>query len=334
LEGKFLDINATAFSASEEVNPDDNTVIDTIPLQEFSEVEMLGKSSKLQISLEDGKRVENITHQFEIRNNGPSHIKEMEVTVMIPISYIVGHSSIDIVNFEEVDMQASYINKVYEISWTKNNLILIKNAYESSSAAPKLIENLNSHEFHTAQIGVFQSAAMDNNHMDHTDPTSFRRKRREAFQESPLVENRQQRSVQTFHDENILNNLPLNRTIFFKCHTIQLEEENHCVRGTFSVRNFRAGSAPIMVNIKYTVDSATIDQLFNEKQDIFVFQSSAVIRKLDDETGDTLKTVYTPAFTVFYKKLVTETPLWIYIVSIISGLLILVIITATFYKVS
>jgi hypothetical protein len=49
--------------------------------------------------------------------------------------------------------------------------------------------------------------------------------------------------------------------------------------------------------------------------------------------SETIKTTYSPAFTVFYKHLLTETPIWIYIVSIILGLLILVLISATFYKV-
>jgi hypothetical protein len=66
LDGYRFDVNATAFSASEEVNKEDNTMIDSIPLREFSEVEIIGKSSKLQLSLEDGLRVENITHQFEV----------------------------------------------------------------------------------------------------------------------------------------------------------------------------------------------------------------------------------------------------------------------------
>jgi RecG-like helicase len=199
----------------------------------------------------------------------------MEVTIMIPISYVVGSSNIDIVDFDTIDLQASYINKVYDISWTKNNRILIKKVYESSSATPQIIDNLHATNFDGTNIGMVNELHLnthDNHqHMDHSEQHSFRRRRdvAEAFNESPLNEDLQgkqhhvqARSVQTFHDENILANLPFNRTMFFKCHTIPMDDESLCVKGTFSVRNFRAGSAPIMVNINYTVDGSIIGELF------------------------------------------------------------------------
>lgn len=48
----------------------------------------LRDSSKDTLSLENGLNVENLTHTFEIHNNGPSTIKALNVEILIPISHL------------------------------------------------------------------------------------------------------------------------------------------------------------------------------------------------------------------------------------------------------
>lgn len=66
LDGDKLMIKAQVFSTGEELNNNDNFVETIIPLAEFSDIEISGKSSKTLLSLAEGLRNENITHIYEV----------------------------------------------------------------------------------------------------------------------------------------------------------------------------------------------------------------------------------------------------------------------------
>jgi hypothetical protein len=93
-----------------------------------------------------------------------------------------------------------------------------------------------------------------------------------------------------------------------------------------------------------------LETLFKTEQDIFIFQTSAAIQILDTKYTDLLhffssnlkidcfyiysatqRVIYKPAYTEFHHHLIT--PWWIYVVSVLVGLIILLIISAIFNKV-
>lgn len=67
LVGTEFRVRAEVLSTGDELNADDNVLDDVVPLTEFSTIEVSGRSSMLQVSLEEGLQVVNVTHVFEVR---------------------------------------------------------------------------------------------------------------------------------------------------------------------------------------------------------------------------------------------------------------------------
>lgn len=49
---------------------------------------MYRRSKEPELSLNNGVRLENLRHTFEIRNSGPSSMKNLDVLLSIPVSYL------------------------------------------------------------------------------------------------------------------------------------------------------------------------------------------------------------------------------------------------------
>jgi hypothetical protein len=90
------------------------------------------QSSVTQLSIEDGLRVENVQYSYKIYNNGPSNIKELAVAIQIPTIYIPRPNfNVPIVDFEQIGVRGFYINKLYEVTWSKDNKILVQSTMGS-----------------------------------------------------------------------------------------------------------------------------------------------------------------------------------------------------------
>lgn len=76
------------------------------------------------LSLEDGIRLENITHTFEIRNNGPSTIKNLDVLLSIPVSYLNpwNMQRVEVIDFENVTVNVRLFS--YQIRYLEPNFVL------------------------------------------------------------------------------------------------------------------------------------------------------------------------------------------------------------------
>lgn len=80
------------------------------------------KSSKLQNSLDETMRVDNITYTYEISNSGPSTINEIAVSIQIPTAYISElHNQVELVNVNKAEVKAFYANKMLEAKWSKKS---------------------------------------------------------------------------------------------------------------------------------------------------------------------------------------------------------------------
>lgn len=158
-------------------------------------------------------------------------------------------------------------------------------------------------------------------------------------------------------EDATLLNLPRNRTIFLDC----IEENSGCLEIEFTVHNFRPGSEPLSIYLNFSMDLTKMgksfsffychqesffinlifykflffyfaDELFNEKQNILLFKTFAKFYRVGDESQQTLKITTRNPYTIVYEKLTTKSPIWIWVVSAIVGLLILILLSYSLYK--
>lgn len=129
LQGNELQIKAHALSKEHENIETDSQKSDVIALTDFSNIDVLGfvylsnliltkynainayrESTKLVLSLEDGDRVENIRHIFEIQNRGPSTINNLDVLLSIPVSFLNTDNQqlIDFIDISNVTVKVSF----------------------------------------------------------------------------------------------------------------------------------------------------------------------------------------------------------------------------------
>lgn len=243
-------------------------------------------ASKDAISLANGLYLENLTHTFEIRNNGPSNIKSLDVLISVPMSFINPWSleRETLIDFSTVSMKSVYNNQPLAVEWTQNNIILITDAVETTTTQPSMIaqDNFNGMQFDASKIGMEYDL---NSHSDNTD--LLRRRRRSVHFDTTtrrydpymqrIVEStglegstiafdnfsvdRLQRDAGDNKDAAI-NNLPINRTIFFNC---QNPYEEFCIQARITVLNFKVGNAPIMISLNFSMDlkkmGETLDDL-------------------------------------------------------------------------
>lgn len=74
------------------------------------------------------------------------------------------------------------------------------------------------------------------------------------------------------------------------------------------------------------------DGIFTEEQNIFVFKTNSKLVRSGDMELRTIKVSMSNPYTIVYEKLSASTPIWLYIVSIIIGLLILILVTYGMYQ--
>lgn len=219
-------------------------------------------SSAPQLSLEDGLREENIQYKYKVYNNGPSTVKELSLSVFVPIVYTpYPNYFVPIVNFS--DVMGFYINKVldYKIiskgNWVTNN----KN------------ENGLNQVFDSSKMGYDYEMNAERSDQDYnTLGQSSHRKKRNSMhaeiEEPQQIFNRYSQSLVEDNylvfsttvdkEDTTLANLPRNRTIVSDC----IEDLNECVEIQFTIRNFRPGSEPINVNFNFSMNLNKMGKIF------------------------------------------------------------------------
>ena len=274
LEGESFKVQAIVTSTGEEQRPADNEYENEILLTEFSDVELIGHSSAPQLSIETGLRVENLRYTYKIFNNGPSTIKELLVSIQVPTVYIPKPNfHVPIVDFNEIDMQGLYTNKVYEVNWMKGSQILMQATEGASLTKPGAPDNMNTH-FDSSKLGYDYD--FNSGRPDEQLGQSHHRRRRSIWEDNDddniyRVYNQYTGGIDEYHssyrvavdkEDQTLKNLPKNRTIFFDCSTS--EETDECVEAQFTVHNFRPGSEPISISLNFSIDLSKIGELSSE----------------------------------------------------------------------
>lgn len=228
-----------------------------------------------------------------------------------------------LIDFNTVSMKSVYNNQPLAVEWTQNNVILITDAIETTTTQQSIVaqDNFNGMQFDASKIGLeYDLTGIDNTERARrrrsiqSDSTTRRYspymqrilESRDIEETTLALENfslgRMQRDAGVNKDAAI-NNLPINRTMFFNC---QNPYEEHCFQARISVLNFRAGNAPIMISLNFSIDlnkigetqihcdsyefhliilnhSFNLDKILTEKRDIFVIQTEAQVKKTGSE---------------------------------------------------
>lgn len=331
IEGTTFSIEAEVFSTSEETNHDDNALFTTVELQEFSEIEVVGKASVTELNLETQTGKVNVTYQIQVMNNGPSSLRDLTFTLKVPLKYYKPSSTdiLNIINFNDIQTTGYYNYKHLDFTWTQNNVILVPNVKEYSTQPPE-VDNL------YKQSMDFDLLSSSSHQDSMTDSNSFSTRRRRSIESQYnhytnqlSRHSRVRRSLATVNPA-ILTGLPENRTLFFHCdqEAVQIE----CADVSVQVANFKPGNIPIVINMQFELDLDLVAESFLEREDIFALQILSQLHKLEDEGVVGFSVAKNNPFTVVYKHLDASTPIWVYIVSAIGGLLVLVLISYGLYK--
>lgn len=146
-------ISAEAFSAGDEKTPQDNVDTIVIPLAEYSEVETTGSASPTEISTDESGEKVNITHKFEIRNEGPSLIRNAQVHVDIPLKYVDATGRVyTLIDFNRIIVNSRYNERSLAITWTQNDTILIQNPTESTF--PVIADEMDALKYDNNRMGL------------------------------------------------------------------------------------------------------------------------------------------------------------------------------------
>lgn len=220
-------------------------------------------------------RVENVQYSYKIFNNGPSTIKELIIAIQIPTIYIPKPNyHVPIVDFNLINVEGFYINKVYEVTWSKDNKIIMQTIEEGPNVI--VVDNMNTN-FDSSKLGFDYD--FNSGHQAGEQQLSNRR-RRSVWQDEDdniyrvynqytggIDEYQSAYRVATDKQDQTLKNLPKNRTIFFDCSTS--EENDECVEAQFTIHNFRPGSEPISINLNLSLDLSKIGKFYKFKALIF-----------------------------------------------------------------
>lgn len=130
--------------------------------------------------------------------------------------------------------------------------------------------------------------------------------------------------------EDLKGKLPVNRTIVFNCND---SEMTICVRAVMKIYNFKP-EKPVTVTMKFNVDLKEVNQILIEPWEFFVILNSLDITKVGDTDLKSLHITKKIEYNVISKHQLYGTPIWIYIVAVLCGLLALALITYGMYKVN
>ncbi|KAG4071617.1 hypothetical protein HA402_011771 [Bradysia odoriphaga] len=345
-------VKAYVFSTGDELNETDNYVDNVIPLAEFSEIEGLGQSSLPVIVLEDGIRNESITHIFEIRNNGPSNLQQIELFLSVPVALIDKWTlePVYIIGVNNITVKSTYNNQKVDVDWLEHNLPsqnLVDNSLSTNFFLPVAVpsDNMNGNNYDTSKVGMEYDLSGGMSSPDQLLQEEYRRRRRRnanlkpnrfynRYTQSVMEEyqydakSRSRRSM-SFKDDNLLTGISLNRATIFDCYD---DSEAICVDAKLVVSNFVSGNKPVQLNIKFDLDLSVFQNIVTDSKDIFVIKPSIEISKTGDEDGNDINVIQTHPYTIIYKNRIYSTPYWVYIVSVLGGLLALTLITYAMYR--
>ncbi|XP_023173042.2 integrin alpha-PS3-like [Drosophila hydei] len=338
LTGSALTINAEVFSTGHELNPNDNKLSSLIALKEYTEIDASGGQTNEAINLEHYKNSAVIVNNYEIKSNGPSNVDGLELVFHIPVAYKIAGSTatIPIINVSNITMQATYDSQLVSIELLDpNNTQIIMNAVEISTTRTsehkeRVVVSQNGAQYDVSSSGHTEQSWQELD-SDAVATASMTRKRRDL---KALTANREQYArisnvkAHELLSEDFKGKLPVNRTIVFNCRDPTM---TICLRAVMRVYNFKP-EKPINLNMRYSVDLNEVNAILIDPWEFFAILIDLNVRKEGDPTGSSLLIRRKIDPNVISKHLVKSLPIWVWILSILGGLLLLAAITYGMYK--
>ncbi|XP_053681013.1 integrin alpha-PS3-like [Anopheles nili] len=341
LEGTSAEIRAEVLSSSEESSPEDNFLEQVLTLQEFSDIEIIGKSSVTEVSLEQQSGLVNITYEVQLHNNGPSTFRKLAFALDVPLVYhkLSSGLSFQLIDFNNILATAMYNYKTLEITWTKNDSILLPSLVEHDVILPPTVDVDGLHrlpnDFNllSAGFGAGENQPPASGY-DH-DTMTLRRRRGVSAQvynryTGQLSQHSRVRRDLTKETNGIVRTLPHNRTLFFSC--TQEDALIECARLNIEVDIFRPTNVPIVITVTFQLDLDAVGETFLEREDIFALVMHTDVTREGDPDGTTFQLARNNPFTVVYRYSEASTPIWVIIVSVLGGLLLLVLLSYGLYR--
>ncbi|XP_059622355.1 integrin alpha-PS3-like [Phlebotomus argentipes] len=333
LEGTEVFITANVSSTGDEETPEDNTIEFMIPIQEFSDVEIVGKSHPPFVAIRDRNDNENITYYLEFRNLGPTPLRPGEIHFDIPISMMFGRRSVQFIKFSEIIAIAHYKSLALLISWSQDNNILLQNPTEYTTSFPAIADDLSGNNYDSSKLGFDLNLDTNNQNNNDDDFNQVYRKRRSletttSFNPYTLGLTENHPSSARSLDDAILGSR-IDKTIILDCK----QEQVSCIKGSVSIpASITPNDPPVMIKLTFPVDLQAVNSVLDENRDSLVLRIVPSITRDDDEQGSTIKISETPTYTHFVQDIPQELQIWVIVVSVIGGLLLLTIITYVLYR--
>ncbi|XP_036332455.1 integrin alpha-PS3-like, partial [Rhagoletis pomonella] len=291
------------------------------------------------VNLEKISNTTEIINNYEIKSVGPSTVGAMDVIFYIPVAYKVPGTTntIQIIEMDKINMQAVYDAQLIGIDYYQNNTQLIMNTIEVSTSthSTTTVSKTNKHKHINAQYDShsFYEMTVESESSTHTDDTttlSVRRRRRRDAAANTATRAQYARIVKAHEllSEDLRGKLPVNRTIVFNCND---PEMTICVRSVMRVYNFKP-EKPITVTMKYQVDLNEINQILIEPWEYFVILIGVDVKKIGDSNGKSLAIRRSIDYNIVSKHQLYGTPIWVYILAVMGGLLLLALMTYGMYK--
>uniref|UniRef100_A0A182IK10 Integrin alpha second immunoglobulin-like domain-containing protein n=1 Tax=Anopheles atroparvus TaxID=41427 RepID=A0A182IK10_ANOAO len=331
LEGdrRELTVRAVSLTSSKEQWPKDNEMEDTLSVREFSQVDILSKTSPQSVSLDLQKGIVNLTHRVDVQNNGPSTMRDMLLYVDIPLAYTsksnAGGKHCQVIDENKVRVTGSYNDTPLEIDWIRPN--------DDETRLKSKFSFYTQNKAEQIDPGVSGAIPIDDN--DILNPSQYDDDYRlDNFYEQDVA--REKRSNLWVHPTrqglNSLQpqDLPPNRTVFFNC--AQNATAVDCLQLQTRLPRMPPGPKPIRLELHYQLDLDAIEACLQEQEDIFVLQILSDLEKPSDSGKETYAVVRNNPHTLVTRSASRSAPMWIYITSSFSGMILLAIITYTMFR--
>lgn len=127
----------------------------------------------------------------------------------------------------------------------------------------------------------------------------------------------------------MIKQLPADRTITFACDN-QNSKEFACLTYHINFERFPASQDPVIVSIDFKFLHESLQKVFSDDKDIFLMQTTAFLENLTPDSSVKLLPNY--PVTIVFAKATKSTPIWVYIVSILVGIVVLAGIAYGLYR--
>lgn len=222
---------------------------------------------------------------LQIRNNGPSNIKSVDILVSLPISLInpLTLEREKLIDTSSVSIKSIYNGQQFDVEWSQNKTILELHAGDSLQT----IQTDLKYPEGTLSINEESSLELRNRRsLENTQNSYFNPYLQKVIETNQsgsfdaLTSDRFEEDSFSVNDR-ILSYLPPNRTIHFNCEGFK----KHCLMGKIRVSNFKASNSPILITLNFTIDMTKMGIIMAGKRDILVIRTSVELAKRsDDET--------------------------------------------------